>query len=125
MVCFAAMVHAMETADITDDWHTHLPRPPSLAMFLHRRPEQSLRLTVKHWVLVVHLGGGRLVESDRIDPRVGLTGVLPLGTKGLRGDPIATIHTLDEDSAQAAAHAVRARGRWTVEIPDLIERIDP
>jgi hypothetical protein len=76
------MVHAMETADITDDWHTHLPRPPSLAMFLHRRPEQSLRLTVKHWVWwwsIWVVGGWSKVTGST---RVGLTGVLPLGTKG-------------------------------------------
>jgi thymidine phosphorylase len=77
---------------------------------------------------VVHLGGGRLVESDRIDPRVGLTGVLPLGTKVARGDPVATIHAADEDSAQAAAHAVLRAVTigGPVEIPDLIiERINP
>jgi thymidine phosphorylase len=53
---------------------------------------------------------------------------LPLGTKVARGDPIATIHAADEDSAQAAAHAVLravAIGE-PIETPDLIiERIDP
>jgi thymidine phosphorylase len=53
---------------------------------------------------------------------------LPLGTKVARGDPIATIHAADEDSAQAAAHAVLRAVTIgePIEIPDLIiERIDP
>jgi thymidine phosphorylase len=75
-------------------------------------------------LVVVHLGGGRLVESDRIDPRVGLTGVLPLGTKGCavtRSRPF----TPPMKTAWLQLTRSYARNGWTVEIPDLIERIDP
>ncbi len=51
-----------------------------------------------------------------------------LGAQVQRGDPLCVLHAADEDSAEAAAHAVlRAMtiGK-TKEIPDLIiERIDP
>lgn len=130
MVCFAAMVRAMGgPPDIADDWHTHLPSAPVIgdvpapyAGTIAAIDGESLGLAV------VQLGGGRQIESDRIDPRVGLTDVLPLGTKVARGDPIATIHAADEDSAQAAAHAVLLAVTIgePVEITDLIlERIDP
>jgi thymidine phosphorylase len=130
MVCFAAMVHAMGgPPDIADDWHTHLPKAPVIGDV--PAPTAGTIAAIDGEALgsvVVHLGGGRLVESDRIDPRVGLTGVLPLGTKVARGDPVATIHAADEDSAQAAAHAVLRAVTigGPVEIPDLIiERINP
>ena len=54
------------------------------------------------------LGGGRRVETDRIDPAVGLTDVVSLGQPISRGDPLATVHAADEDTAIAAAEAVRA-----------------
>ena len=51
---------------------------------------------------VVELGGGRRVSSDKVDPAVGLTGLLPLGAKVEKGDPIATIHAQGEDAADLA-----------------------
>ncbi|MFQ6549704.1 thymidine phosphorylase [Aestuariibius sp. 2305UL40-4] len=57
---------------------------------------------------VVHLGGGRLVESDRVDPAVGLTGILPLGAQITKGDPLARIHAADEAAAEEAARTVTA-----------------
>ncbi len=130
MVCFAAMVRAMGgPPDIADDWHTHLPKaavvgdvPAPKAGIVRAINGEALGLAV------VQLGGGRQVETDRIDPRVGLSDIVPLGTKVSRGDPVATIHAADEDSAQAAAHAVL--GALEIgdapDMPDLIlDRIDP
>lgn len=130
MDCFAAMVRAMGgPSDIANSWNTQLPKAPVIGDVL--APYSGKIAAIDGELLgltVVQLGGGRQVESDRIDPRVGLTGVLPLGTKVVRGDPIATIHAADEDSAQVAAQAVlRAVSIGAdVEIPDLIlERIAP
>ena len=130
MVCFAAMVRAMGgPPDIADDWHTHLPKAPVVGDvpaprdgFITAIDGEALGLAV------VQMGGGRQVESDRIDPRVGLTDVLELGTRVSRGDPIATIHAADEDSAETTARAVLLAITigGPVEPSDLIlERIDP
>lgn len=55
---------------------------------------------------VVGLGGGRQRDGDEIDPAVGLSDVVPLGTKLSAGDPILRIHASREDSADAAEAAV-------------------
>lgn len=55
---------------------------------------------------VVHLGGGRMVQSDRIDPRVGVADVVELGTSVSKGDPMAMVHAANETQAEAAAAAV-------------------
>ncbi|MEO0664546.1 MAG: thymidine phosphorylase [Pseudomonadota bacterium] len=55
---------------------------------------------------VVGLGGGRRVESDRIDPAVGLSHVAPLGTSVEAGAPVAFVHAATEDAARAAAAAI-------------------
>jgi thymidine phosphorylase len=57
---------------------------------------------------VVALGGGRAVESDRIDPSVGLDRVAPLGTRVEPGDPLALVHAADAAGADRAATAVAA-----------------
>mgnify|MGYP000651619762 CR=1 FL=1 len=56
---------------------------------------------------VVGLGGGRLVESDRVNPAVGLSDVARLGTRLEKGQPLAVIHAVRSDHADAAAAAVR------------------
>ncbi|MEO1796555.1 MAG: thymidine phosphorylase [Pseudomonadota bacterium] len=55
---------------------------------------------------VVGLGGGRRVESDRIDPAVGLSHVAPLGTSVEAGAPVAFVHAATEDAASVAADAI-------------------
>jgi thymidine phosphorylase len=57
---------------------------------------------------VVGLGGGRMVESDVIDPSVGLSDVVPLGARVTRGQPLLRIHAAREDAAQRAENEVRA-----------------
>ena len=51
---------------------------------------------------VVHLGGGRLRESDVLNPAVGLSDLLPVGTAVQSGEPLCRVHAADEASAQAA-----------------------
>jgi thymidine phosphorylase len=76
---------------------------------------------------VVYLGGGRQVETDRINPAVGLSGVVRLGQRIERGEPLAMVHASREDAAQAAVAAVRAAIRLSpdpVRVPELIrERV--
>ena len=126
---FAAMTAALGgPPDMADDWHTHLPKAPVVGEV--PAPESGHISAINGEALgfaVVDMGGGRRVETDRIDPAVGLSEVVMLGTKVTRGDPLAVIHAADEDSAQATARAVLAA--ITIgdapDLPDLIrERIE-
>ncbi|MEL6549959.1 MAG: thymidine phosphorylase [Pseudomonadota bacterium] len=78
---------------------------------------------------VVALGGGRRVETDRIDPAVGLSHVAPLGTSVEAGAPLAFVHAKNDDAAETAIAAVRAAVEVVGErkvSPDLIhDRIGP
>ncbi len=56
---------------------------------------------------VVALGGGRVVESDEVDPAVGLGQVVRLGTHLTAGQPLAVVHASRPDAADRAAQAVR------------------
>ena len=56
---------------------------------------------------VVALGGGRARPGDRVDPRVGLAGVVALGAPRRAGEPLAWVHAADDDTANAAIVAVQ------------------
>ena len=131
MVCFAAMVRAMGgPPDIAEDWHTHLPKAPVVGDVPAMRDGYVTAIDGEALGLaVVRMGGGRQVETDRINPAVGLSDVAELGQKVGRGDPIATIHAADDASAESAARAVLHAitvADTAPDLPDLIhERIDP
>ncbi len=57
---------------------------------------------------VVTLGGGRRVETDAIDPAVGMGQVVRLGQQVQKGQPLAVVHAARPDAADRAARAVRA-----------------
>ena len=57
---------------------------------------------------IVALDGGRQRADDRIDPRVGISAVLPLGTPLRAGTPVLRIHAADANAAEAAAGRLRA-----------------
>ncbi|UHS57914.1 thymidine phosphorylase [Agrobacterium vaccinii] len=57
-------------------------------------------------MVVVGLGGGRRHPSDVIDHRVGMSHILPLGTKVEKGQPIAMVHAATQDDAHRAVAAV-------------------
>ncbi len=78
---------------------------------------------------VVALGGGRQVESDVIDPAVGLSNIVRLGDKVSKGTPIAVVHAGREDAARHAAQSVLRAiqiGPDAFVTPELVhERISP
>ncbi|CCM73953.1 thymidine phosphorylase [Rhizobium mesoamericanum] len=71
---------------------------------------------------VVDLGGGRRHPDDRIDHRVGLSDILPLGTHVERGDPIAFVHAATENWADAAIAALATNYRIS-ETPPAIAAV--
>ena len=59
-------------------------------------------------LVIVALGGGRQVESDVVNPAVGLSDVVPAGTAVTKGQPLARVHAARESQADAAIASVRA-----------------
>jgi thymidine phosphorylase len=110
MAIFARMVAALGgPPDMDRDWPAHLPQAPVVGEVV--APEAG---QIAAWngealgLAVVQLGGGRQVETDRIDPAVGITDLLPVGSQVARGAPVATIHARTEAAAEQAARAIRA-----------------
>jgi thymidine phosphorylase len=74
---------------------------------------------------IVTLGGGRNLEDDIIDHRVGLSDFCLVGDTVSKGDPLATIHAADEESWQIAAQALSEAiviGRTMDALPAVYER---
>jgi thymidine phosphorylase len=72
---------------------------------------------------VVALGGGRTVESDPVDPAVGLSDVVRLGARVEKGQPLAVVHASRPVQADQAAATVRAAislGEKAGTLPTLI-----
>ncbi|MDP3261897.1 MAG: thymidine phosphorylase [Tabrizicola sp.] len=67
---------------------------------------------------VVHLGGGRLREGDKLNLSVGLSDLAGLGEEAGAGVPIAMVHAATEDAARAAVRAVQAAYRISDAAPD-------
>ncbi|WP_170752294.1 thymidine phosphorylase [Ruegeria lacuscaerulensis] len=90
-----------------DNWSRYLPEasvilevPAPSTGYVTAMDGEALGLAV------VALGGGRQVESDVIDPAVGISNIVRLGDKLDKGTPLAVIHAAREDAAQQAAQAV-------------------
>lgn len=68
---------------------------------------------------VIGLGGGRQVESDHIDPSVGLSDVLPLGTRVSKGQPLLRIHAARTEQVEPAETTLRKAIGISTSRPDL------
>ncbi|WP_458791072.1 thymidine phosphorylase [Yoonia sp. MH D7] len=110
MTRFAQMIALMGgPPDMADDWRTHLPKArvegevgALKAGYITAIDGEALGLAV------VNLGGGRRVETDRINSAVGLSNMIPLGAKVAQNQPLCTIHAATEADAEVAAQAVLA-----------------
>jgi thymidine phosphorylase len=74
---------------------------------------------------VVHLGGGRLREGDRVNPSVGLSDLAGIGEETGEGVPLAMVHAVTEDAARAAVRVVQDAYRIVAELPeepDLVQK---
>jgi thymidine phosphorylase len=97
-------------ADIMDNSDAHLDAAPVVREVF---PDQDGVVTAHDTralgIVVMDLGGGRRVESDAIDPAVGLADVAGPGDAVARGGrPLAVVHARDEAAADDAARAIRA-----------------
>ncbi|MEO1640383.1 MAG: thymidine phosphorylase [Pseudomonadota bacterium] len=107
---FAQMIAALGgPPDMAEDWRTHLPQAPVVGEVTAPAGGHVTAIDGEALGLaVVGLGGGRKVETDNVNPAVGLTEMIGLGDRVERGDPLCVLHAADEDTAIAAAEAVRA-----------------
>ncbi|SEN61507.1 thymidine phosphorylase [Gemmobacter aquatilis] len=107
---FGRMVAAQGgPADFVDRWPDRLPSAPVMREVL--APRDGFVSAIDGFALgqaVVHLGGGRLRDGDRVNPSVGLSDLAGLGEEMHRGVPLAIIHAASEADADAAAQAVVA-----------------
>lgn len=124
---FGRMVYALGgPKTFLEDWDRFLPE--ANVMEEVRAPRAGYVTAFDGEALggaVVRMGGGRQVETDKIDPAVGLSDVVSIGQRVEAGDPLAIVHAGREDSAAQAASRVQAAitisdtavdpGPWVVE----------
>ena len=75
---------------------------------------------------VVALGGGRRVETDTVDPAVGLSDLPRLGAPVEKGQPLLRIHAArlaDADAAEAACRAAIAIGPAPEATPLILDTL--
>lgn len=107
---FGRMVAAQGgPADFVDRWPDRLPSAPVMREVPGLADGYVVRIDGEALGLaVVHLGGGRLREGDRINPGVGLSDLAGIGEEAGAGVPLAMVHAATEDAADAAVRAVQA-----------------
>ncbi|MCC5991430.1 MAG: thymidine phosphorylase [Rhodobacteraceae bacterium] len=107
---FAAMVSALGgPADLLERPAHYLPAAPVMrALPAPKRGVVAGYDTRAIGLTVIGLGGGRASLGDAIDPRVGLTGLLAIGTELEAGTPLAIIHAATDSAADQAEAALRA-----------------
>ena len=107
---FGKMVYALGgPLSFVEDWRRFLPEAPVIREVSAPRSGVVTRIDGEALgLVVVDLGGGRRVETDKVDPAVGLTEVVGVGTRVEKGQPLARVHAAREGQADHAAEAIRA-----------------
>lgn len=100
---FALMLHRLGgPADFVDRSDVYLEKAPAVVPVPANRDGYLAACETRELgMAVIALGGGRTRPDDRIDHRVGLAGLKPLGSKVERGEPIAFVHAADRQQAEA------------------------
>ncbi|MCB1435077.1 MAG: thymidine phosphorylase, partial [Alphaproteobacteria bacterium] len=115
--------------DFVANHDKHLTKAPIVKpVFAESEGSVSAIRTRDLGVAVIELGGGRRVASDKIDHRVGLSGLLGKGVKVDRDTPLCMIHAADEASFERAAAIVKAAytiGEAPPPSPCIHQRIAP
>lgn len=117
---FGKMVAAQGgPADFVDRWPDRLPSAPVVREV--PSPANGWVAAIDGFALgqaVVHLGGGRLRDGDRINPSVGLSDLAGIGEEASREVPLAMVHAATEAEAEVAVAAVQAAYRIAQDLPD-------
>ena len=110
---FGQMVAALGgPADFLEHMAAHLPTAPVIRTVPAPRAGVVAGYDTRALGLsVIGLGGGRRQADDRIDPRVGLSQIAPVGQAVCAGDPVALVHAADDASAAPAVAEVSAACR--------------
>ncbi len=119
--CFGRMVAAQGgPTGFVQDWARFLPEATVIREV--KAPQAGYVATMDGHALglcVVELGGGRQVESDRVDPAVGLSDMVALGTWVEAGQPLARIHAARPEAAERAMRQVLGAVTLADAPPDL------
>lgn len=118
---FGQMVAAMGgPVQFTENWRRFLPEAPVIHAVTAPKAGYITAINgEKLGLAVVALGGGRQVEGDVVDPAVGFSEVIALGTKVEKGQPLLRLHAAREDAARHAEAAVLSAIEIGVTAPDL------
>jgi thymidine phosphorylase len=108
--CFGRMVHALGgPVNFAERWASHLPTAPVVcAVAAPSDGWVSAYETRELGLAVIGLGGGRTRPDDSIDHRTGFSGILPVGTKVVKGQPLAMVHAASDADAERAVEAFGA-----------------
>ncbi|WP_085033769.1 thymidine phosphorylase [Ensifer aridi] len=111
---FALMVHRLSgPADFVDRSEAYLEKAPAVVPVPAAREGYLTACETREiGMAVIALGGGRSRPDNRIDHRVGLSDLLPLGTEVQKGEPVAFVHAAD--LSQAEAMRERIGGLYTI-----------
>lgn len=102
---FGRMVHMLGgPADLIEKPRTYLQQAPVIRPVMAGRGGYLAGCGTREiGVAVIALGGGRTRPEDTIDHRTGFSGLLPLGTRVEKGEPLGFVHAAGEAEADEAA----------------------
>lgn len=106
---FARMVSLLGgPSDLLEHPERHLAKAPFIKDFIATKDGRITSFDTRSLGLaVVALGGGRLRSDQIIDPAVGLTNIVELGSKVAKGDSLLTIHAQTEDQFFTAQRIIQ------------------
>lgn len=122
---FGAMIAALGgPVRFVEDWRRFLPEATVMREVIAHRSGYVATIDGEALgLVVVGLGGGRMVERDPVDPAVGLSGVVRLGSWVEKGQPLCVIHAarpMQADRALALVRGAIVLGDVMPHVPDLI-----
>ena len=128
MEYFSRMVFEMGgPKSFESDWAKYLPKSPVVKEIRANKAGYIDRIdTEALGQVVLNLGGGRKLESDKVDPSVGLSDLIKIGTKVDLKTPIAILHASNEQDVIRVEAIVR--GAFSISYnfkpePTLIHRL--